>query len=208
MELVLFQPEEFTMGSPNSNRGQAQQGTVNVTLIERSTSRKRKLRKLSGKQSWGRCPEREFQHTRGRRTYPATYISWDDAQAYCKKLSQKENRKYRLPTESGVGNRMPRWHRSAFSYGDNGGTSTRRLRMVSDNTSGANEFYADEVLRRIRILSGCSTCTAMSRNGARIRTVMTCLEAWIRGDWTETRLVLFAAEIGFQIVLNAGRPSS
>jgi formylglycine-generating enzyme required for sulfatase activity len=30
---------------------------------------------------------------------PATYVGWDDAVAFCKKLSEKEGMKYRLPTE-------------------------------------------------------------------------------------------------------------
>jgi formylglycine-generating enzyme required for sulfatase activity len=32
--------------------------------------------------------------------YPATYVSWNDAVAYCKKLSEKEGKAYRLPTEA------------------------------------------------------------------------------------------------------------
>ena len=32
--------------------------------------------------------------------YPATYVNWDDAVAYCKKLSEKEGKTYRLPTEA------------------------------------------------------------------------------------------------------------
>jgi formylglycine-generating enzyme required for sulfatase activity len=32
--------------------------------------------------------------------YPATYVSWNDAVAYCKKLSEKEGKTYRLPTEA------------------------------------------------------------------------------------------------------------
>jgi formylglycine-generating enzyme required for sulfatase activity len=32
--------------------------------------------------------------------YPAVYVSWDDAVAYCKKLSEKESKTYRLPTEA------------------------------------------------------------------------------------------------------------
>jgi formylglycine-generating enzyme required for sulfatase activity len=32
--------------------------------------------------------------------YPATYVSWNDAVAYCKKLSAKEGKQYRLPTEA------------------------------------------------------------------------------------------------------------
>jgi formylglycine-generating enzyme required for sulfatase activity len=32
--------------------------------------------------------------------YAATYVSWNDAVAYCKKLSEKESKTYRLPTEA------------------------------------------------------------------------------------------------------------
>jgi len=32
--------------------------------------------------------------------YPAIYVSWDNAVAYCKKLSEKEGKTYRLPTEA------------------------------------------------------------------------------------------------------------
>jgi formylglycine-generating enzyme required for sulfatase activity len=32
--------------------------------------------------------------------YAATYVNWDDAVAFCKKLSEKEGRTYRLPTEA------------------------------------------------------------------------------------------------------------
>ena len=31
--------------------------------------------------------------------YPAVYVSWDDAVEFCKKLSDKEGKVYRLPTE-------------------------------------------------------------------------------------------------------------
>ncbi len=31
---------------------------------------------------------------------PVVQVSWDDAQAFCKKLSAKEGKKYRLPTEA------------------------------------------------------------------------------------------------------------
>ena len=32
--------------------------------------------------------------------YPATYVSWDYAVAYCEKLSEEEGKTYRLPTEA------------------------------------------------------------------------------------------------------------
>jgi formylglycine-generating enzyme required for sulfatase activity len=34
--------------------------------------------------------------------YPATFVSWEDAVAFCKKLSEEEGKTYRLPTEAEV----------------------------------------------------------------------------------------------------------
>ena len=33
-------------------------------------------------------------------SYPMYYVSWEDAQSFCEKLSQKTGKKYRLPTEA------------------------------------------------------------------------------------------------------------
>ena len=46
-------------------------------------------RKLRGKNGWSKADDE-----------PAVHVSWYDAQAYCRWLSQKENRPYRLPTEA------------------------------------------------------------------------------------------------------------
>ncbi|MBT5598420.1 MAG: formylglycine-generating enzyme family protein, partial [Planctomycetaceae bacterium] len=51
--------------------------------------------------------------------YAATHVSWDDAIAYCKKLSEKEGKKYRLPTEAEWEYACRAGTETAFSFGDN-----------------------------------------------------------------------------------------
>ena len=45
-------------------------------------------------------PWSEQRHVMEGADYPATYVSWDDARAFCNRLSAVEGREYRLPTEA------------------------------------------------------------------------------------------------------------
>ncbi|MCC7424540.1 MAG: formylglycine-generating enzyme family protein, partial [Planctomycetaceae bacterium] len=66
------------------------------------------------------APWKGEDYVREGKDYPATFISWDDAQEFCRKLSEKDGRTYRLPTEA-------EWEYAArggaatrYSFGDNG----------------------------------------------------------------------------------------
>ncbi len=48
----------------------------------------------------GTVPWKDKDHTREGAGYPANYVSWNDATEFCKRLSDRERRDYRLPTEA------------------------------------------------------------------------------------------------------------
>jgi sulfatase modifying factor 1 len=50
--------------------------------------------------------------------YPAVYVSWDDAVAYCKKLSTKESKAYRLATEAEWEYACRAGTKTVWSFGD------------------------------------------------------------------------------------------
>jgi formylglycine-generating enzyme required for sulfatase activity len=50
--------------------------------------------------------------------YPATYVRWDEAVAYCRKLSTKEGKTYRLPTEAEWEYACRAGTETAWSFGD------------------------------------------------------------------------------------------
>ena len=63
---------------------------------------------------WKTQSHQGFSITEGGRDHPVWHVNWDDAQQFCRWLSRRENRPYRLPTDAewslaaGLGDREPR----------------------------------------------------------------------------------------------------
>jgi len=60
---------------------------------------------------------------------PAVYVNWDDAAAFCRKLSEQEGETYRLPTEA------------EWEYACRAGTTTRFSFGDSDSSLGDYEWF-------------------------------------------------------------------
>ena len=79
--------------------------------------------------------------------YPATHVSWDGAQAFCKKLSERESRKYRLPTEAEWEYACRGGRTTRFSFGDDE-SQLGAFAWYDKNADDIGEKYAHEVGRK------------------------------------------------------------
>lgn len=98
MELALIPPGKFQMGGRRPETGSGK--PVEVTLSHGFYMGKTEVTQSQWKAVMGTMPWKGQQNVREGDRYPATYVSWDDAQAFCVKLSEKEKLVYRLPTEA------------------------------------------------------------------------------------------------------------
>ncbi|MDB5338087.1 MAG: hypothetical protein JWN70_3706 [Planctomycetaceae bacterium] len=127
MELVLIPPGSFTMGSPPAEEGRLDnERPVAVTLTKAFYLGKTEVTQGQWRAVIGTTPWTGRDCVREGDNYAATYVSWGDAQAFCKKLSETENAKYRLPTEA------------EWEYACRAGTATRF--STPDEGSDLNDY--------------------------------------------------------------------
>jgi formylglycine-generating enzyme required for sulfatase activity len=96
MKFVLIQAGEFTMGSSENEKDhQADETQHKVKITKPFYMQTTEVTQAQWKAVVGNNPS----HFKGD-DLPVEQLSWDDAQEFLKKLSVKENVKYRLPTEA------------------------------------------------------------------------------------------------------------
>ena len=108
MQLTLIPPGEFTMGSPTTEAERQDfetphrvtltrpfyLGTYEVTQAEYQTI-------MGENPSWFSASGKGKDKVAGKKTdrFPVEFTNWEDAQRFCRKLSDREGKTYRLPTE-------------------------------------------------------------------------------------------------------------
>ena len=80
--------------------------------------------------------------------YPATYVSWKDADAFCGKISEKEGKTYRLPTEAEWEYACLAGAATKYHFGDDP-TELGKYAWFKQNAWDVNEKYAHQVAQKL-----------------------------------------------------------
>ena len=148
-ELVLIPPGKFTMGSPESEKDRNNaEDQAEVTLTKPFYLGKTEVTQAQWQAVMGTTPWKGKKYVREGDNYSATYVNWDDAQAFCKKLSETEKAAYRLPTEAEWEYACRAGTTTQFSFEDDVSKLSDYAWWGGPDGNVKDELYAHEVGRK------------------------------------------------------------
>ena len=116
MELVWIPPGEFAMGSDGGEADEKPVHTVRISQgfwMSRTEVTQAQYRTIMDARPWyGQLQVRNSGDD------PAVYVTWDDADEFCRTLGRREDRTYRLPTEAEWEYACRAGTVTTFSFGD------------------------------------------------------------------------------------------
>ena len=120
MKLTLIPAGTIMMGSPESEEDRDDdEHQHQVTISKAFYMQTTEVTQGQWKAVMGTEPWKGESFVKEGANYPVTYVSWDDAVAYCKKLSEKEGKTYRLPTEAQWEYACRAGTKTTWSFGNN-----------------------------------------------------------------------------------------
>jgi formylglycine-generating enzyme required for sulfatase activity len=135
----------FMMGSPETEEGHNDnENQHKVTINKAFYIQTTEVTQGQWKAVMGTEPWKGKQWAKEGANYPAVYVSWNDAVAYCKKLSEKEGKTYRLPTEAEWEYACRAGTQTAWSFGDDAKALGDHA-WHRENAVNAGELYAHQV---------------------------------------------------------------
>jgi len=173
MKLVRIEPGEFLMGSPANepDRGDDETqhrvrltkafflGTTEVTQAQWRAVMGTTLRQQRD------LGDKNFPLSGEGDDYPMYYVSWEEAVEFCRKLSGKEGKRYRLPTEAEWEYACRAGSVFAYCFGDN------RAQLGSYAWFGDNSGNGSLDSRRIWDADQANYAKRLTDNGCQTRPV-------------------------------------
>ncbi len=153
MKLIWIPPGEFLMGSPSEQGGMSSEGPVHkVTISNGFWMGVYEVTQEQYKTVMGENPS----HFKGD-NLPVEQVSWDNAVEFCRKLSEKEGRIYRLPTEAEWENACRAGTTTRFSWGDDQLTGLCNAENCTEKLESGRKYDRNVELFRRRGLPVDST---------------------------------------------------
>ncbi|TWU02752.1 SUMF1/EgtB/PvdO family nonheme iron enzyme [Stieleria varia] len=119
MTLNLIPAGTFLMGSPPTEEGRDDDETQHrVTLSKDFYIGTTEVTQGQWESVMGTTPWRGQEYVKEGSNVAATFVSWEDAVEFCKKLSAREGKTYRLPTEAEWEYACRAGTTTTFSFGD------------------------------------------------------------------------------------------
>ena len=150
MLMVPIPAGEFQMGSPDSDKDsnpfEKPQHPVKITkpfYLSVYEVTQKQYEKVMGVRPW-----RGKEYVQEGPDYPATYVSWNDAVEFCRKLSEQEDVEYRLPTEAQWEYACRAGTTTLYSFGDDASKLGQHA-WYRNNAWDIGEKYAHRVGQKL-----------------------------------------------------------
>jgi sulfatase modifying factor 1 len=145
MTLNLIPAGSFIMGSPDSEKDRKDDEDQHMVTISKAFyMQTTEVTQGQWMAVMGTEPWKGKSYVKEGPNNAASYVSWNDAVAYCKKLSEKEGKTYRLPTEAEWEYACRAGTETAWSFGDDE-KALGDYAWYEENSSAINEKYAHQV---------------------------------------------------------------
>ena len=145
MKLKVIPAGEFMMGSvesPRSDTDERPQHRVRITrafYLGTTEVTQGQWEAVMGTRPW-----EDHEHVKEGKDYAATCMNWEDAQAFCRKLSEKDGAAYRLPTEAEWEYACRAGTTTMYYFGDDA-SRLGDYAWFDDNAGDVGERYAHQV---------------------------------------------------------------
>jgi formylglycine-generating enzyme required for sulfatase activity len=144
MKLRLIPAGEFLTGSPESEEGgdDEQQHPAQITkpfYLQTTEVTQGQWKSVMDTEPWS---DKKF--VKKGTNYPATYVTWDDAQEFCRRLSEIERVTYRLPREAEWEYACRAGTTTVYYFGDDG-SLLGDYAWSASNASNSGGKHAHEV---------------------------------------------------------------
>jgi formylglycine-generating enzyme required for sulfatase activity len=146
MKLVLVPPGEFMMGSPESDEDASvrEQPQHKVRITQPFYLGVTEVTQGQWESVMETRPWEGEKYVKEGTDYAATWVSWEDAQEFCRKLSETEGVAYRLPTEAEWEYACRAGTTTVYHFG-NDESDLGDYGWFEDNAADVGEEYAHQV---------------------------------------------------------------